>query len=290
MNNYELLLYCAESADTELEKYISNINKQDNFSVVFSSLFKKIIEYCAGVVVSSDNNLLGASILNYRAALEVYASLNYIVEKNDNETKNYRAAAYTIGYHKQKIANMELLLKNRVDEEKPEEKKKWENLQQLIKWHEKQVKKVEFSHVLKDYEHAKKQLNYNKKGQKKNNFLPKWYSLDNGPNTFNKLVKLIKTKENSEVGNIFADMYSLHSIDAHSYLALDEVEIKKDGEKIIKSLQNSNNDFRINTLLMDARVLLTSSLLKFKQEVYSEYDENSYKFLETILPYLEENS
>lgn len=289
MNRYELLLYCVESADKELEKYVSSINKQDNFSVVFSSLFKKIIEYCAGVVASADNGLRGPSVLNYRAALEVYAALTYIIEENDNKIKNDRAAAYAIGYHKQKIVNGELLLKSRTSEEEPEEKKKWENLQQSINWHKEELKKEEFSNVLKEYERSKKQFNY-KNGRKINNFLPKWYSLYNGPQTFNKLVKRLKTDGDSGIGKMFVDLYSLISVDAHNFLTLDDIELNSKGEKVLNSLQTTNNEYKINTYIMNTRVLLTSSFLKFKQEVHTEYDEKSYEFLETILPYLEENN
>ncbi|PGS05885.1 hypothetical protein COC45_25770 [Bacillus cereus] len=267
MKPYDLLKESIEFASKQLEKFKATKSLDNISTMVITALYRKIIELSEGVRVLAANGLAGPAELNYRGLIEAALSLEYILQ--DPAKTDDRAKAYKIGYHKQQI--------NAVDQGDLSEQER-ELLCRGLSYHQQELALEELQEVLMKFDELQ--------NQDRRGFIPKWYSLDNGPRSINQLAIYLKVEDEPEA--LVSNLYGFLSTGAHMYMALNS--IKKLGENItikpVKATFNSNLD-EYNFVANSS--LLTSAIVSFTLAKHPEYIDNLQNFFIKMRPYLSVN-
>jgi hypothetical protein len=268
MKPYQLLNESIKFAINQLNDYKANKNLSDISTMVITSLYRKIIELSEGVRVSAANGLSGPAELNYRGLIEAYLAFKYILQ--DPALLENRAKAYKVGYHKQQIKAGEYYLRENLP---PEQRTHFEL---AVQEHKKEIETKELQDVLNKYEELQ--------ASDKRGHIPKWHALDGGPNSINKLAKILVDENDSEK-ELMSNLYSFLSVGAHNYMALNSI-FKKDENISINPVRAHFNPNRDDYNFVGTRTLLTSSIMSFTIELFPEHTRQFQDFAQRIMPYL----
>jgi len=272
MKQYEVLNESINFATKQLEDFNAEKKLNNTSDIVITALYRKIIELSVGVKVASENGLSGPVVLNYRGLVEAYLAFMYILQKDS--LLEDRAKAYKVGYHKQLIEEGEYALKKYSDTIDKQ------SLESAIQYHKIELEKSDLQEILTEYNKLQ--------NQNKGNYIPKWYSLNNGPKSINMLAKILETEGEGKDRKLFAQLYSFLSKGAHNYTALSSI-IENDTGFSIEPVQASFNMDTDKNKFMLARSMLTFAALKFTVNTFPEYEGNLSSFIKWISPYLNSN-
>lgn len=271
MNYYEVLEQSVKFATDELNQFKATNNLSETTNMVVSSLFRKIIELSAGVMVSASNGLKGPAELNYRGLIEAYLAFRYIIQVP--EEVNNRAKAYKIGYHKHQVEAAEALLNNPSNNIDPS------FVERANQYHQRELQRVDFQEVLTVYNELQSQDN--------RGFIPKWYSLNGGPKSINALARRIEENSTNEGDRgLMNKLYGFLSTGTHNLLTIRDVYMNNNGDVSLRPIQFSFDPEEDEYNMIPVRALLTSSIKNFTISLYPEFTENFREFALHIEEYL----
>ncbi|MEK5528580.1 DUF5677 domain-containing protein [Viridibacillus sp. FSL R5-0468] len=267
MKPYEMLKESIEFANNQLNSFIATKDLNDITTIVITALYRKIIELSEGVKVSAANGLAGPAEINYRGLIEASLAFEYILQ---NSAKvDDRAKAYKIGYHKQQISA--------VNQENLSEQAR-EFINRGLNYHQQELELEELQEVLLEFDELQ--------SRDSRGFIPKWYSLDGGPKSINKLaLRLAERRGESENLNLVSELYGLLSTGAHIYMALNSV-IKVGDDISIKQVRANFNSNLDEYNFVGTRGLLTSAINKFTKTKHPEFTHEKNAFFTKIRPHL----
>lgn len=243
-------------ANYGLNQFKESHDLSETTIMVVSSLLRKIIELSDGVYVSALNGLKGPAEVNYRGVIEAYLAFRYINQNQEERSK--RAIAYKIGYHKIQINHVESLSNRSMNNIDPF------LFQNQLKYHRDELEKEEFSDVLREYNDLQRRTS--------GGYIPKWYSLYEGPKSINQLAKHIEENmNNSSDKKIITTLYGALSSKAHNLLALSEVRMSETGEVILKSVRSPSNPNVDSYNLSVVIYLLNASMNHLTQNFYPDF-------------------
>lgn len=268
MKTYEILNESIKFASKQLEDFKATKSFNNVSTIVITALYRKIIELSEGVRVSGANGLSGPALLSYRGLIEAYLAFKYILQ--DESLLEDRAKAYKVGYHKQQIAAGNYSLEKASDDVEKQ------YFQLAIQHHTSEIEKEDLQEVLTEYNELQ--------SRERRGFIPKWYSLNNGPTSINQLAKYLVEEDETD-RELVANLYSFLSTDAHNYMALNSI-IKNDENLSIKPVRATFNSNRDDYNFIGTRSLLTSSILKFTINTFPEYELKVKAFAQSIALYL----
>lgn len=266
MKPYDILQESVKFANKQLDDFKASTPLDDVTTQVITALYRKIIELSEGVRVNGANGLAGPAELAYRGLIEAYLAFEFILE-DENLTED-RAKAYKVGYHKQQIDALKYALSSPSADET--------YFELAAKYHESELAKDELQEILNTYNTAQEN---NSRG-----YIPKWYSLNGGPPTINLLAKHLANA--NKTNELFQKLYSLSSVGAHMYMALNSLIKLPDNSISIKPVRaafNGNVDEYNFTL---TRALLVSTSKHFTETIHQSYNDRLLNFLQGIVPFL----
>lgn len=259
-NIHDLLEYAIDFSNKEIRSFQQNKVVQDLKDGVVSSLLRSIIELSIGVKVTAENGLRAPSEINFRAFIEAYLAIKYIL--HDEQKSEDRAIAYKIGYHQHQIEtaqeaiNDAVLLDTNIA-----------NMEHAIKEHTNIMNQPAYKSVLDEFTRMT------------NKYAPKWYSLFGGPKSLKQLIEIFEDDK-----NILYKMYSALSKSAHSYIALRGLQPTVNGFVMLpvqETFDPIQNTFSLNVITS----FLVSSICQFTSTIYPQYNENLRVFLQVYADY-----
>lgn len=253
---YTVLENTIAFANYGLNQFKESRDLNETTITVVSSLLRKIIELSDGVYVSALNGLKGPAEINYRGVIEAYLAFRYI-NQNEEERSN-RAIAYKIGYHKIQINHVESLGNRSINNSD------LSLFQNQLNYHRAELEKEEFRDVLREYNNLQSRTH--------GGYIPKWYSLYEGPKSINQLAKHIEENmNNSDDKKIIVTLYGALSSKAHNLLALSDVGMSETGEITLKSVRSPFNSNVDSYNLSAVIYLLNAALNHLTQNFYPEF-------------------